>query len=122
MIIPTPEYDPMFADDGALFRTGIIQYIHREFSDVAGSHLQRLPVKTVWKHSRESARYDPATRHDKRTRREIHNEAAGSIYPVTGSAKPRCRHAVSATHFIHWISPRRTASSSATRGQIEPRM
>jgi len=34
MIIPTPEFDPMFADDGVPFRTKMIQYIEREFSDL----------------------------------------------------------------------------------------
>ena len=31
MIIPTPEYDPMFADDGVPFRDKMIDYIKREF-------------------------------------------------------------------------------------------
>jgi hypothetical protein len=37
MIIPTAEYDPLFADDGIPFRTKMIQYIEREFSDLLGS-------------------------------------------------------------------------------------
>jgi hypothetical protein len=38
MILPTPEYDPMFANDGVPFRTKMVQYIEREFSDLLGSH------------------------------------------------------------------------------------
>jgi len=38
MIIHTPEYDPMFADDGIPFRTKMIQYIEREFSDLLEPH------------------------------------------------------------------------------------
>ena len=36
MIIPTPEFDPMFADDGVSFRTKMIEYIKREFADLLG--------------------------------------------------------------------------------------
>jgi len=42
MIIPTPDYDPMFADDGVPFRTKMIQYIKREFSDVLGPRIGLL--------------------------------------------------------------------------------
>jgi len=42
MIIPTPEFDPMFADDGIPLRTRMIQYIKREFGDVLGSHVGLL--------------------------------------------------------------------------------
>jgi hypothetical protein len=42
MIIPTPDFDPMFADDGVPFRTKMIQYIEREFSDVLGPHVGLL--------------------------------------------------------------------------------
>lgn len=41
MIIPTPEFDPMFADDGIPFRAKMVSYIEREFSDILG-HRQRL--------------------------------------------------------------------------------
>jgi hypothetical protein len=34
MIIPTPAYDPLFADDGIPFRTKMLQYILREFADL----------------------------------------------------------------------------------------
>lgn len=34
MIVPTPEYDPMFARDGVPFREKMIQYIPGEFSDL----------------------------------------------------------------------------------------
>ncbi|MEO8494969.1 MAG: hypothetical protein ABI614_07855 [Planctomycetota bacterium] len=37
MIIPTAEYDPMFADDGVPFRDKMIDYILREFSDTLGA-------------------------------------------------------------------------------------
>ena len=36
MIIPTSEYDPMFADDGIPFRDKMVAYIEREFSDILG--------------------------------------------------------------------------------------
>jgi hypothetical protein len=38
MIIPTPQYDAMFADDGVPFRAKMIEYIKREFSDLLGPH------------------------------------------------------------------------------------
>lgn len=34
MIIPTAEYDPMFADDGVPFQEKMVAYIEREFSDI----------------------------------------------------------------------------------------
>ena len=42
MIIPTAEYDPLFADDGIPFRTKMIRYIEREFSDLLGSRRSLL--------------------------------------------------------------------------------
>lgn len=36
MIIPTAEYNPMFADDGIPFRDKMIDYILCEFSDTLG--------------------------------------------------------------------------------------
>lgn len=36
MIVPTAEYDPMFANDGVPFREKMIQYIQHEFGDVLG--------------------------------------------------------------------------------------
>jgi hypothetical protein len=43
MIIPTPEYDPMFAEDGIPFQTKMIHYIRREFSDLLGASVTQLP-------------------------------------------------------------------------------
>lgn len=37
MILPTPEFDPMYAHDGVPFREKMIQYIQREFSDFLGA-------------------------------------------------------------------------------------
>lgn len=37
MIIPTPEFDPLFATDGVPFRTKMIDYIRREFADLMES-------------------------------------------------------------------------------------
>ncbi len=37
MIIPTPEYDPLFANDGVPFRTKMLAYIDREFADLLGN-------------------------------------------------------------------------------------
>jgi hypothetical protein len=34
MIIPTPEFDPMYADNGVPFRVKMIRYIEREFGDM----------------------------------------------------------------------------------------
>jgi hypothetical protein len=36
MIIPTPDFDPLFADDGEPFRTKMLRYIEREFADLLG--------------------------------------------------------------------------------------
>ena len=36
MIIPTPEFDPLFADDGIPFSRKMCQYIQREFADQLG--------------------------------------------------------------------------------------
>jgi hypothetical protein len=36
MIIPTPEYDPLFADDGVPFREKMVRYIRREYADLLG--------------------------------------------------------------------------------------
>ena len=42
MILPTPEFDPMFADDGVPFRTKMLRYIDREFSDILGDRRRLL--------------------------------------------------------------------------------
>ena len=42
MIIPTPEFDPLFADDGVPFRTKMFDYIRREFADLVGPRLALL--------------------------------------------------------------------------------
>ena len=42
MIIPTPEFDPMFADDGISFRAKMIEYIKREFGDLLGPRIVLL--------------------------------------------------------------------------------
>jgi hypothetical protein len=39
MIIPTPAFDPMFADDGVPFRDKMLAYIRREFSDLLGPRI-----------------------------------------------------------------------------------
>ena len=38
MIIPTPEYDPLFAADGVPFRDRMLAYIEREFADLIEVH------------------------------------------------------------------------------------
>ncbi|SFJ33824.1 hypothetical protein [Planctomicrobium piriforme] len=40
MIIPTPEFDPFFADDGIPFQQRMLAYIHREFGDLLGRELK----------------------------------------------------------------------------------
>lgn len=42
MILPTPEFDPLFADDGVPFRTKMVGYIEREFSDILGDRRRLL--------------------------------------------------------------------------------
>ena len=42
MIIPTPEFDPLFAEDGISFRTKMIEYIKREFADLLGARIGLL--------------------------------------------------------------------------------
>ena len=42
MIIPTPEFDPMYANDGISFRAKMIEYIRREFADVLGPRIGLL--------------------------------------------------------------------------------
>lgn len=42
MIIPTPEYDSLFADDGVPFRAKMIEYIKREFGDMLGPRIGLL--------------------------------------------------------------------------------
>ena len=36
MIIPTPDFDPLFAEDGIPFGLKMLQYIQREFADLLG--------------------------------------------------------------------------------------
>lgn len=36
MIIPTPDFDPLFAEDGIPFRIKMLAYIRREFADLLG--------------------------------------------------------------------------------------
>ena len=36
MIIPTPEFDPFYADDGMPFRDKMLARIEREFGDLLG--------------------------------------------------------------------------------------
>lgn len=42
MILPTPEFDPLFAEDGIPFRTKMLGYIEREFSDLLGDRRRLL--------------------------------------------------------------------------------
>lgn len=45
MIIPTPEFNPLFANDGTPFRNKMIRWIDEEFQDLLGedARLLRLP-------------------------------------------------------------------------------
>jgi hypothetical protein len=45
MIIPTAEFDPMFAEDGVPFRAKMIDYIRREFADLLGPRIGLLEAK-----------------------------------------------------------------------------
>lgn len=42
MIIPTPEFDPLFAEDGIPFRIKMIAWIERNFSDMVGRDVAGL--------------------------------------------------------------------------------
>ena len=42
MILPTPEFDPLFADDGTPFRTKMLGYIEQEFADILGQRRRLL--------------------------------------------------------------------------------
>ena len=42
MILPTPEFDPLFADDGIPFRTKMLAYIEQEFADIIGNRRRLL--------------------------------------------------------------------------------
>ena len=42
MILPTPEFDPLFADDGIPFRTKMLGYIEQEFADILGDRRRLL--------------------------------------------------------------------------------
>ena len=45
MIIPTADFDPLFAEDGIPFRTKMIEYIGREFADLLGPRLGLLQTE-----------------------------------------------------------------------------
>ena len=45
MIIPTPEYDPMFADDGTPFCDKMMDYIRREFSDLLPANAAKIETQ-----------------------------------------------------------------------------
>lgn len=46
MIVPTPEYDPWFANDGIPFQEKMCQYIKREFGDVLGADVALLSSRS----------------------------------------------------------------------------
>lgn len=45
MIIPTPDFDPLFADDGIPFGLKMRQYIQREFADDLGPYTTLLEAE-----------------------------------------------------------------------------
>jgi hypothetical protein len=49
MIIPTAEFDPMFANDGIPFREKMLAYLEREFAD-----LLRGPARDLIDSAREA--------------------------------------------------------------------
>jgi hypothetical protein len=59
MIIPTPDFDPMFAVDGIPFQNKMIEYIRREFADLLGPRLGLLQSEMGLKALAEM--YHPAT-------------------------------------------------------------
>ena len=42
MILPTPDFDPLFAADGVPFRAKMLAYIEQEFSDILGDRRRLL--------------------------------------------------------------------------------
>lgn len=46
MIIPTPGYDPLFANDGIPFQEKMCRYIKREFADVLGADVAFLSSRS----------------------------------------------------------------------------
>ncbi len=50
MILPTPEFDPMFANDGIPFRTKLLARIEQEFSDLLGERKRLLGSESerIW--------------------------------------------------------------------------
>lgn len=50
MILPTPEFDPMFANDGIPFRTKMLARIEQEFSDLLGERKRLLGSESgrIW--------------------------------------------------------------------------
>ncbi|MBC7817348.1 MAG: hypothetical protein IAG10_10705 [Planctomycetaceae bacterium] len=46
MILPTPEFDPLFAEDGIPFRTKMLGYIEQEFADILGDRRRLLNSNT----------------------------------------------------------------------------
>lgn len=42
MILPTPDFDPLFAPDGVPFRAKMLAYIEQEFSDILGDRRRLL--------------------------------------------------------------------------------
>lgn len=45
MIIPTADFDPLFAHDGTPFREKMLAHIQREFADLLGGRAQLLEGK-----------------------------------------------------------------------------
>ena len=54
MILPTPEFDPMFANDGIPFRTKMLARIEQDFSDLLGERKRLLGSESgrIW-HARQ---------------------------------------------------------------------
>ncbi len=42
MILPTPDFDPLFAADDVPFRAKMLAYIEQEFSDILGDRRRLL--------------------------------------------------------------------------------
>jgi len=57
MIIPTADFNPMFADDGVPFREKMLAYIQQEFGDLLAS--QPAAAAAVWQLAQPSV--SPAT-------------------------------------------------------------
>jgi hypothetical protein len=62
MIIPTADFDPMFANDGIPFRSKMTAFIKREFNDMLGPDVKYLDSNSGLEHL--STKYNTVDTHE----------------------------------------------------------